>query len=315
MSLTRLQRKFAQSGYRGLLASSIWRTRSLFSRKSVGDLLTTSESIISLDILPPSHSHQLSASRILSQYTSFEGKTVLEVGGSQSCESAYPFIRGGAASATVSGLDHISDDHIDIDKKLRIMRADALSLSSYFEPESFDMVYGLSIVEHIPSPDLFLDQVYNVLKPGGLAYFEGNPIWTSPKGHHLWVASWDGIYKGQATASYLFTEWPPEVSTNPLPDWSHLLLTQDQMREYLINESLPLVDIQCIIDWVYISDQINRLSMAILAKAYSSSKLIVLEANTHRVEVPNDIEAALRNKYGNGVDYGVCGVSYVLARP
>jgi SAM-dependent methyltransferase len=145
--------------------------------------------------------HQSSAHRVLSRYIPFKGKDVLEIGGSQSGESAEPFLKDGAASVTVTGLDRVADKEF-VSGQLRFLRADALSLSSVFRPGSFDVLYGLSIVEHIPTPEVLLDEVYRVLKPGGVAYFEGNPIWSSPKGHHLWVSNWGGPYQRKTTANY-----------------------------------------------------------------------------------------------------------------
>ena len=294
MSLLRIKKKIKQSGFRVLLASAM--------RSAAGRIEKLG-------------SHQSSAHNVLSRYISFEGKEILEIGGAQSCESAYPFLADGAASVVVTGLDHISQEETNRDRNLRILRADALSLSSIFEPCSFDVVYGLSIVEHIPTPKVFLNEVYNVLKPSGIAYFEGNPLWSSPKGHHLWVATWGGPYQHKATANYLFSEYPDVKSTNPLPDWSHLLMTQEQMREYLAAELLPNFDIECIIDWVYHSDQVNRLNLSEVAEAYTTSKLIVLEANTLRSEVPHDVELTLRKRCGDCIDYGIFGISYVLAKP
>jgi SAM-dependent methyltransferase len=195
------------------------------------------------------------------------------------------------------------------------MRADALELSSVFAPCHFDIVYGLSIIEHIPSPEVFLDEVYTVLKPGGLAFFEGCPIWSSPKGHHLWVATWGGAYQNKATANYLFSNWPGAASTNPLPDWSHLLMTPNQMKEHLRGKSISSADVDCIVDWVFCSDEVNRLTMSEIAEAYACSKLTVLEANTTRADVSRDMQVALRKRCGDGIDYGISGVKYVLQKP
>ncbi len=260
-------------------------------------------------------SHQKTAHSALSKYTSFKGKKILEVGGAQSCESIYPFLHDGADSAVVTGLDHISEEYISKDYNLQILRADALNLSSSFDPCSFDVVYGLSIIEHIPSPKVLLDEVYNVLKPGGIAYFEGNPIWSCPQGHHLWIANWGGAYQNKTTANYLFCGFPGKTSTNPLPDWSHLLMTPAQMTEHLKEQSIPSSDIDCIIDWVFYSDEVNRMNMLEIADVYTSSKLIVLEANTVRVELPVDIQTVLQERCGDNIDYGVFGVNYVLAKP
>ncbi|MFO0960137.1 MAG: class I SAM-dependent methyltransferase [Isosphaeraceae bacterium] len=266
-------------------------------------------------VKPSVYNHQLTAYQVLSRYISFVDKDVLEVGGTQSCESMYPFLRDGAASGVVTGLDHICEEQTDREYNLRVQRADALKLSAIFGPSRFDVVYGLSIVEHIPSPAVFLDEVYTVLRPGGLAYLEGNPLWSSPHGHHVWVATWGGAYQGRATANYLFSQFPGHTSTNPLPNWSHLLMSPGQMREHLANEKLPQIDIDCIIDWVFSSPEINRLALSDIAAAYGRSKLTVLEANTTRCDVPQDVLAALRERNGEGIDYGLWSVAYVLAKP
>jgi hypothetical protein len=88
----------------------------------------------------------------------------------------------------------------------------------------------------------------------------------------------------------------------------------DQMREYLAAKLIPSTDIECIIDHVYRTDKINRINMSEIAEAYTASALIVLEANTVKCDVPYDVQFTLRKQCGDGIDYGVCGVSYVLAK-
>lgn len=303
MNFEQIKKKLKQPGTRGLSAAALRHVAMLIdSEPKASD---GKSNILSCQVFPH---------RVLSRYISFKGKEVLEVGGAQSCESAYPFLKDGAASLIVTGLDHISQEQTSKEYNLQVLRADALKLSSVFGPCRFDVVYGVSIVEHIPSPKAFLDEVYTVLKPRGLAFFEGNPIWSSPKGHHLWVAAWGGAYQNKTTANYLFSKWPGAASTNPLPDWSHLLMTPDQMKEYLTEKLIPSTDIDCIIDWVFCSRQVNRIHMSEIAEAYTSSRLIVLEANTIRVDVSRDIQAALRMRCGDGIDYGISGVTYVLAK-
>ena len=159
--------------------------------------------------------------QVLSRYVRIEGKHVLEIGGSQACIAARPFLDDGAARIVVTGLDHISEEGESVDPRLSIMKADALDLRSRFAAGSFDLVFGLSIIEHIPQPDRFLEEVHRVLAPGGLAFFEGCPLWSSPLGHHLWVADWGGPYKGKTSANYLFTglshgERPPQPALTAL---------------------------------------------------------------------------------------------------
>lgn len=253
--------------------------------------------------------------RVLSRYLSVSGKDALEIGGAQACLSARPFLMDGASSVTVTGLDHITEESVISDQRLRIVKADGLDLRSHFEASSFDCVYGLSLMEHIPSPDIFLEEVYRVLRPGGLAFFEGNPLWSSSLGHHLWVASWGGKYQGKTTKNYLFNTMSGVASLNPIPDWGHLLMDQEELRLHLQEKTLPPGDVDCIVDWTYHNKDLNRLSSAELVKAYANSRLKVLEINANRVEVPAPVLIMLRERYGDGCDFGITGLTILLAKP
>ena len=253
--------------------------------------------------------------QVLSRYVGIEGKHVLEIGGSQACIAARPFLDDGAARVVVTGLDHISEEGESVDQRLSIMKADALDLRSRFAAGSFDLVFGLSIIEHIPRPDRFLEEVHRVLAPGGLAFFEGCPLWSSPLGHHLWVADWDGPYKGKTSANYLFTGLSHVAWSNPVPDWAHLLMEQAELEAYLTRQSLPATDIACISDWIYRNDNINRLSTTELTRAYTTSGLVVLEAITQRADIPQPTLERLRHRHGEGCDFGIGGLAYVLAKP
>ncbi|MEX0345725.1 MAG: class I SAM-dependent methyltransferase [Rhizobiaceae bacterium] len=56
--------------------------------------------------------------------------------------------------------------------------ADALNLSNYFEPNSFDVVVSSECIEHTPSPNGALAQMAGVLKSGGyLAISTPNIVW------------------------------------------------------------------------------------------------------------------------------------------
>jgi SAM-dependent methyltransferase len=252
--------------------------------------------------------------KTLRRYISLKGKEVLEIGGSQSCISANAFLRDEAKSVTVTGLDHVSEEAISTDQRIKIARVNGLELRKHFAPNSFDVVFGLSIIEHIPNPKRFIEQVHYVLKPGGLAYFEGNPLWSSPKGHHLWVASWGGNYMNKTSANYLFSEFAGTVSSNPVPDWGHLLFSEEGLRNHLRDQSIPETDIDCIIHWIYASDEVNRLSFGLISEAYTNSGLTTLEANAQRDDVPEEVLQQLRQKYGDGNDYGIFGITYVLRK-
>ena len=253
--------------------------------------------------------------RVIARYINLTGRQILEIGGAQASLSGRAFLNTGAERVVVTGLDHIQEEGESEDQKLVILRADGLDLLRHLEPASFDVVFGLSIIEHIPNPRRFLEQVQAVLKPGGLALFEGYPLWSSALGHHLWVASWGGTYQGQTGANYLFTPLAGVPATNPIPNWGHLLMNEAELERSLLAQSLPPDDIACILDWVYHNPEINRLNTEELCAAYTSSGLVVLEATTRREDVPDDVLTQLRERHGEGCDYGLSGLTLVLAKP
>lgn len=55
--------------------------------------------------------------------------------------------------------------------------------------------------------------------------------------------------------------------------------------------------------------------MSEIAEAYGASELTVLEAVANRSQVPPHMESTLRERFGEGIDYGVDGIYYVLTKP
>ncbi len=255
------------------------------------------------------YNHQLLAFTRLSRFTRFEGARILEIGGNQSAESALPFVHAGAAEVVVSGLGHVHTERSDASSRIRIMRADAHTLRHTFGAASFDVVYGLSVIEHIPMLPNFLEQVFHVLKPGGLAFFEGDPVWTSPRGHHVWVRT--------ETANYYFSQPAGSDSVNPVPDWGHLLMDRHQLGAAIRDRrpGIPDSDVAAICDYIYASDNITRVSHHDIAMSFSNAPLTTLQMVSNSIEVPAPVADALRRRYGNGNDYGVSTLQYLMHKP
>jgi SAM-dependent methyltransferase len=53
--------------------------------------------------------------------------------------------------------------------------------------KSFDIVYGMAILEHIPDLDKVTAKIDSLLRPEGVAYLVGCPLWPGSKGHHVIV--------------------------------------------------------------------------------------------------------------------------------
>jgi SAM-dependent methyltransferase len=110
----------------------------------------------------------------------------------------------------------------------------------WFEDESMDLVVSLSGFEHYLFPEHVLGEMLRVLKKGGVALINYEPIWTCSYGHHL-------HHFGLGYAQ--------------VPPWSHLLLTKSQMGELLARsrwpEACPINKSQAL-DWIYDGREINR---------------------------------------------------------
>jgi hypothetical protein len=87
----------------------------------------------------------------LERCVDFKDKKILEIGGNSNCESAFPFLQAGAAHIILSGLDDIvaAPPAEIINANIEIVHADARDLTSTFECDQFDIVYGISAIEHI----------------------------------------------------------------------------------------------------------------------------------------------------------------------
>ncbi len=252
----------------------------------------------------------------LSRFGDVAGKRVLEVGGNSDCVAASYFAANGASEVLVTGLYHVDENHVPPLPNIRLDSADALKLSETYAEGSFDFLYGISILEHIPAPDLFFAQVRNVLSTGGLAFLQGNPVWTGPWGHHIHLTPWqDGT-----TGCYQF--YPAQAlldqgvhTFNPIPDWGHLLFTPDELAAHLAGLAVPAEDIPKVLAGVYTDDVISREPAHAIVDAAAKSGLKILELEFDRVELPAEIRDRLRQLRASPKDdHSISGIRMVLQK-
>lgn len=132
---------------------------------------------------------------------------------------------------------------------------------------SIDIVFGHALLEHVTNLKDVLSEIHRVLRPGGLAWLSGEPIWSSRLGHHLWVKK-DGV-------KYTFTE------NNVIPDFAHLLWDESHLRRYLSfikDEELR----ETIHKEVYHSEGINRFFLEDYINIISKSNLELKLFRKHR---------------------------------
>jgi 2-polyprenyl-3-methyl-5-hydroxy-6-metoxy-1,4-benzoquinol methylase len=74
-------------------------------------------------------------------------------------------------------------------KKLRFEVADGQHLK--FKENSFDVVVCAQVYEHVPDVNMLINEIYRVLKPGGICYFSANNRFILKEPHYrLYFLSW-----------------------------------------------------------------------------------------------------------------------------
>jgi SAM-dependent methyltransferase len=135
---------------------------------------------------------------IENNFDEITNKIALEIGGS-----------GGILGGLVAnlGFNVICTDIININKKYNGEFAKLLSEKFYrnnrkleldridfqvadaqhliYRDNFFDFIFSLNALEHIPNPELAIQEILRVLKPGGKFYASFDPIWSADTGNHF----------------------------------------------------------------------------------------------------------------------------------
>lgn len=166
------------------------------------------------------------------------GKRVLEIGSDYHLSSARLFMANGADSVVCTNFgEWVSDEPMPEGVEFRAGDASDIELPD----QSVDVVYGIAVIEHIPDLERLCKAIKRILKPDGIAYLQGCPMWAGSIGHHVWCSpdTEEGAYEAIFAAGggkkskqmqYSFTE------NNPIPDWAHLVLTPAELEHHLTQE-------------------------------------------------------------------------------
>lgn len=208
---------------------------------------------------------QKNAVNELSSIVDIEGKRILEIGGN-SFAVGDEFLKRGAKKVDIINIQEGLSYHSD---QISFVSMDARDLT--FENETFDIVFGVAVLEHLQNLDKVLIQIDSVLKKNGKAFLQGGPLWSSIRGHHVWVHC-DGV-------KYEFSN-----EKNPVPDWGHLFLNKDEMRTYLVSNSIIESHANEIVEWVYEDTSLNRYTFEDYKRFFN--------------ECPLDIESFVEKNWG-----------------
>jgi ubiquinone/menaquinone biosynthesis C-methylase UbiE len=239
----------------------------------------------------------------LLRYCNLRGKKLLEIGG-DNFKLANLFIEEGAKEVTIINKKNFSKDY-SANKSINFVEGDATKLRSYFPDNHFDIVFGVAILEHMNDNSAMLEQVHSILKPRGTVFLAGNPLWTSDVGHHVWYDSEEQHYH--------FND-----STNPIPDWHHLILDLQRMTDFLTKEKLlPQEHATKIVDFVYRGESLNRISYSDLAYIFRNSNFKVIKEKTSKGKEPDEetLKKLMETEYSSEVtNFNIRGVTYVMKK-
>ena len=153
---------------------------------------------------------------IFRRMVALKGKAVLEIGG---CVPFELIAKAGVAKWVSTDINHKRLDNRRANERpnwYELVINDASIMP--FGPCSVDCVYSINTFEHVLDLESCIDNIFRVLKPGGLFFTKFAPIWSSQRGHHMWV--W---HKGKAVT----------FNDDIIPGWHHLSHGQRDLKEML----------------------------------------------------------------------------------
>jgi len=235
---------------------------------------------------------------IMKGFGSLAGATILEIGADWWGFAAQMLVDAGAAK--IISTNYTKNWPTETRGVLEKRKADARKLEESVEPQSIDIVFGVAVLEHIDGLKEFFASAKAVLKPGGLFFVHGGPIWSSGGGHHVFV-------NGE-TRKYRFGD----RANNPILNWSHLIHTKQSLIDDLVARNISAGDAEKIGHWVYEGDGINRVGFRTMCETYAACGLEEIDRQINAFAGPSNelLDAIEGGPYGGQERYDVTGVTF-----
>lgn len=250
--------------------------------------------------------YQIEAINNLDKICKLKGKRILEIGGSPPFTTAKELLNRGAKHVTV--INNRPDlKNIKIRENIEFINMDARKLD--FESESFDIVFGVAVLEHLSNLNKVLYNIKKIIANRGYIYLQGGPIWSCALGHHIYIKT--------GTQKYQFNK------NNPIPNWSHLVYSKEQLKKFLReNKNIHSEDSEKIAEWVYDSQKINRYFYEDYVKIIKESGLKIIKFNEKVWDINNksnisekNILFILKSKDNEKLrNYSTCEIEVVLTK-
>ncbi len=178
-----------------------------------------------------------------------------------------------------------------------------------FIDNSFDVVLSLNVLEHVPNPQLYLQECYRVMRSGGYGYFSWYPIWSGATGHHMHPGMMSRKAKNLGIS-------PPEdydLDGKTIPFWGHLLLNETQMLSLLTEDKqYPVALAEWMVNYIYHRQDINRWFWQDLLNVFQTMPWEIIEIDTNRQIIPQQTLEQLQTKYGTSNDFRVRGATIIV---
>lgn len=103
--------------------------------------------------------------------------------------------------------------------------------------KKFDFIYSINVLEHVPQPENLLDQVFERLKPGGMAWFV-LPNYSFPYEQHFEIP----IFFSKRMTEKLFANRIRNHKVSPDPEglWAELSWPrQGDLRSFMVSRAWP----------------------------------------------------------------------------
>jgi len=199
------------------------------------------------------------------QLVGFEGKDVLEVGGSLPKEFVLDYLNVKSWPALEAPDFEVYLDRVasaaegsklgKVDYSAFGFTERELSNYNFFAGyieelppayyQKYDLIFSIAAFEHIHKFPLPLEKMFLALKPGGQLFSIFTPIWSAHDGHHL-----PPITEPNQGKTFNF-------QNSPIPPWGHLLMRPPELCRYLYQHT-DKETADAITHYVYNSPHINR---------------------------------------------------------
>lgn len=205
-----------------------------------------------------------------------ENKIILDLACDRSLSLVQAFLHSGAKQVWGNNYEQIyNKEQIS---NFKFIRGDFTKIN--IDESYFDIIYSRATLEHFPEIEPIIEKSLAILKNNGTAFFSGGPMWTSMRGHHVWLKH--GQNSKTVKNSYTFTD------NNPLEPWEHLIYENDHdlLIAKLSDRGIPYNDIIEIINNIFDNPYIssNRLSVEqIICSIQSEIKNFICEIRRFQV--------------------------------